>query len=106
MIARALAQRPRILLLDEPTSHLDLSNKGRVLDIIAAQASQGVTVVFTTHEPDLALAWASFSVLMREGQVLTAGPSDETITSAALTQTYGVPVEVIAVDERRVVVRR
>lgn len=105
MIARALAQRPRILLLDEPTSHLDLSNKGRVLEIVEAQAAQGVTVVFTTHEPDLALTAASFAVLMRDGQVLDAGPTTTTITSTALTETYGVSVNVVAVNGRRVVVR-
>jgi iron complex transport system ATP-binding protein len=105
MVARALAQRPRILLLDEPTSHLDLSNKGRVLEIIADQTAQGVTVVFTTHEPDLALSAASFAVLMRGGQVLDAGATETTITSTALTKTYGVSVDVVAVDGRRVVVR-
>lgn len=103
MIARALTQHPRILLLDEPTSHLDLSNKGRVLNIVARQAAQGVTAVFTTHEPDLAAAAAEFVVLMREGRVLEAGPVSTTLTSANLTQTYGVPVQVVELDGRRVV---
>jgi iron complex transport system ATP-binding protein len=104
MVARALAQQPRILLLDEPTSHLDLSNKGRVLGMIAQQASHGVTVAFTTHEPDLAASSADFVVLMRGGRVLDAGPVASTLTSPALTETYGVPVQVLELNGRRIVV--
>jgi iron complex transport system ATP-binding protein len=104
MVARALAQQPRILLLDEPTSHLDLSNKGRVLGIIAQQAAHGVTVAFTTHEPNLATSSADSVILMRAGRVLDAGPILPTLTSAALTRTYGVPVEVIELSGRRIVV--
>ncbi|MGC9467155.1 MAG: ABC transporter ATP-binding protein [Anaerolineae bacterium] len=103
MVARALAQRPRILLLDEPTSHLDLSNKGRVLRIMTEQAARGVTTVFTTHEPALAAGVAEFVVLMRGGRVLEAGPLDEVLTSERLTETYDVPVEVIDIEGRRVV---
>jgi iron complex transport system ATP-binding protein len=104
MVARALAQRPRILLLDEPTSHLDLANRERVLTTLAQQAAQGVTVVFTTHEPNQAASVASFVVLMREGRVLEAGPMDDVITADRLTATYGVPVEVVEVRGRRIVV--
>ncbi|HET89442.1 MAG TPA: ABC transporter ATP-binding protein [Chloroflexi bacterium] len=101
-IARALAQQPRILLLDEPTSHLDLSNKGRVLQLMCQSADDGVTVVFTTHEPDLS-AVADYLILMRQGQTLAAGPADAVFTSDNLSQTYGVPVAVAQVDGQRVV---
>jgi iron complex transport system ATP-binding protein len=47
LLARALAQQPRILLLDEPTSHLDLSNKGRLVKILRELQKQGVTIIFT-----------------------------------------------------------
>ncbi len=103
MVARALVQHPRILLLDEPTSHLDLSNKGRVLDLMAQQAAEGVTVVFSTHEPDLATSAAGFVVLMRGGQVLQAGPVATAVTSESLSRTYGVPVRVVEIEGRRVV---
>ncbi len=104
MVARALAQRPRILLLDEPTSHLDLSNRDRVLGILAQQAGQGVTIVFTTHEPNQAASVATFVVLMRGGQVLEAGPMETVVTADRLSRTYGVPVEVMEVKGRRIVV--
>jgi iron complex transport system ATP-binding protein len=102
MIARALAQQPRILLLDEPTSHLDLSNKGRVLQLVRRLADDGVTVAFTTHEPNLT-AVADYLILMRQGQTLAAGPMDVVFTSGNLSQTYDVPVRVAQVDGHRVV---
>ncbi|MBN1249172.1 MAG: ABC transporter ATP-binding protein [Anaerolineae bacterium] len=104
MVARALAQHPRILLLDEPTSHLDLGNREHVLAILRQQAEQGVTVVFTTHEPNQAADVAAFVVLMRDGRVLEVGPPEEVLTSTWLTRTYGVLVEVVEVRGRRVVV--
>jgi len=103
MVARALTQQPRILLLDEPTAHLDLSNKGRVLGLMRQLTTAGVTVVFTTHEPELAASVAEFVVLMRHGETLAAGLAADVLTSAALSNTYGVAVEVIQVNGRSVI---
>jgi iron complex transport system ATP-binding protein len=105
MIGRALAQQPRILLLDEPTSHLDLSNKERVLQLVRRLADDGVTVVFTTHEPNLS-AVADYLVLMRDGQTLAAGPMDAIFTSGNLSRTYDVPVTVAQVNGHWVVLTR
>lgn len=102
-VARALAQQPQVLLLDEPTAHLDLSNQGRLLTIIRRLEAEGTTPVLTTHDPGLAAEVAGFVVLMRQGQVLAAGPVAATLTAEALSATYGVPVRVLEVDERRVI---
>lgn len=102
-VARALAQKPRILLLDEPAAHLDLGNKSRLLDIMRALAAEGVTQVLTTHDPNLAASVAGFAVLMRHGQILDAGPPEVVLTSEKLSATYGVPVQVFQVDGRRVI---
>jgi iron complex transport system ATP-binding protein len=95
MIARALAQRPKILLLDEPTSHLDVSNRGRVLRLMARQANRGITVVFTTHEPAIAVEIAAYAVLMREGDALAAGPADAILTAENLSRTYRTRVDIV-----------
>ncbi len=104
MLARALAQQPRILLLDEPTSHLDLSNRDRVLTVLRHQVSRGVTVLFTTHDPNLAASTSDYVVLMRQGAVLAAGPTTATLTSERLTMTYGIPVRVVTFEERLFVI--
>jgi iron complex transport system ATP-binding protein len=103
VVARALAQNPRILLMDEPTAHLDLSNKGRLLEIMRSLVEGGVTLVLTTHDPNMAAAVASFVVLMRGGQVQSAGPAESILTASSLSATYGVPVEVFDVEGRRVI---
>ena len=104
VLARALAQEPRVLLLDEPTAHLDLGNKGRVLELVRQQAEAGATVIFTTHEPDLVGTLADNVVLMRAGQALAAGPLDEVFTGENLSRTYNVPVHVLQVEGKRFIV--
>jgi len=101
--ARALAQRPRILLLDEPTAHLDLSNQGRLLQIMRDLIAQGVTLILTTHDPNLASTISEFAVLMRHGEVMDAGPTATMLTTDKLTATYGVPVQTFEVGTRRVI---
>lgn len=104
LIARALAQQPELLLLDEPTAHLDLSNKSRILSTLSDLAGSGVTVVFTTHDPDAAATTAEQLVMMREGQVLASGSIESVLKAELLTATYGVPVRVADVDGQPVVV--
>ena len=100
MVARALAQKPRVLLLDEPTSHLDLSNRDRILNVLRALARDGVTIIFTTHDPNLVAAMADSVVLMRQGALLSAGPIATTLTAKHLSATYGLPVEVVNLHGR------
>ncbi|MGD1991894.1 MAG: ABC transporter ATP-binding protein [Anaerolineae bacterium] len=105
-VARALAQQPRILLLDEPTSHLDLGNQSRVMDIVRRLAGEGVTAVFTTHDPNLAAATAEYVVLMRRGEVHTAASAAVALTPQSLSETYGVAVEVLQTEERTMIYPR
>ena len=102
-IARALAQTPRMLLLDEPTSHLDLGNKRRVLNVLRNVADEGRSVVLTTHDPNAAASVADHVVLLRGGEVLAAGPLEGVFTSDNLSATYGMNVEVLRVNGRSVV---
>lgn len=104
MIARALVQQPSILLLDEPTSHLDLSNRSRVLSLLRRLSRQNVTIVFTTQSPETAIAVAEYGVLMREGNTLASGPVADVLTANYLTATYGVPIEVHEVAGKRVII--
>ena len=103
LIARALAQQPRILLLDEPTSHLDLSNRNITLRILNRLRQDGSTILFTTHDPEAASLVADNLVLMRDGQVLHTGGMEDTFTSTKLSETYGTEIEVIHIDGLHVV---
>ena len=98
-IARALAQQPRIILLDEPTSHLDPSNKKMLVDIIK---KQNATVLFTTHDPDVASACADNIVLMRDGRILNAGPAGEMLQQPLLSETYDTHISVEEIHGKRV----
>jgi iron complex transport system ATP-binding protein len=98
-IARALAQEPRIMLLDEPGSHLDLRNKKMLLDIMADQSA---TVLFTTHDPDAASACAHDIVLMRDGQVVATGPAQEMLQEHYLSKTYDTDIAVMEMRGKRV----
>ncbi|MCX6056077.1 MAG: ABC transporter ATP-binding protein [Chloroflexi bacterium] len=103
LIARALAQQPKILLLDEPTSHLDLSNRNKTLKILNQLRLAGSTIIFTTHDPEAASLIADNLVLMRLGKVLHTGSIDLTFTSEKLSETYGTPIDVIRMEGRRIV---
>jgi len=103
LVARALAQEPRLLFLDEPTSHLDLSNKSRLVKVLRDLQQQGVTIVFTTHEPDVASALATHMVLMRDGHVLQSGTAEEVMTDSSLSELYKLPIHVKELDGKRIV---
>ncbi|MFN3762350.1 MAG: ABC transporter ATP-binding protein [Anaerolineae bacterium] len=103
LIARAVAQETPILLLDEPTAHLDLANKRRILSLLRGLAAQGTTILFTTHDPDAALAVADTCILVRAGRILHQGPVADVLTTEKLTQTYETPLRVLSVDGTRVV---
>jgi iron complex transport system ATP-binding protein len=103
LVARALTQQPKLLFLDEPTSHLDLSNKGKLAHLLKKLVDRGVTILFTTHEPDFAINLADQLVLIRKGQVLRQGPIESVLTTENLTELYQMPLEVRQVDGKQVV---
>jgi len=100
LVARALAQQSGLLLLDEPTSHLDLGNKSRLLRILRELHEQGVTILMTTHEPEIAEAAATQIILMQKGSVFTSGPAQDVLTPENLSRVYGIPIRVVQVDGR------
>ncbi|MCL2696030.1 MAG: ABC transporter ATP-binding protein [Clostridiales bacterium] len=95
LIARALAQQARLLLLDEPTSNLDFGNQARVLSALRDLAGQGYTVLFSSHNPQHALSWADRVLALHEGRVAAAGAANEVITEELLTRLYGLRCRLI-----------
>ena len=95
LIARALAQEPRAILLDEPTASLDFGNQGRVMQAIRELAQQGLAVLFTTHDPNHALRYAHRAALMRDGSLLATGPVRDVIELGALRALYRADVHAV-----------
>jgi iron complex transport system ATP-binding protein len=104
MVARVLVQESSILLMDEPTSHLDLGNTRRVLDLMRALRAAGKTVVFSTHDANAATALADQVVLMKRGDILCSGSPTEVLTPGNLGELYGIEVEVVRLRGRPLVV--
>jgi iron complex transport system ATP-binding protein len=102
LIARALAQEPRILVLDEPTASLDFGNQVRVLDAVRRLAkSHGLTVLLSTHHPEQAFACADRVAVLAGGELLRIGTPAEVVTTDTLRECYGVEVAVLPVAEDR-----
>jgi iron complex transport system ATP-binding protein len=99
LIARSLAQQPRILMMDEPTSNLDFGNQVLVINRIKELARQGMTIIMTTHSPNQALLCSDRVVLIQPGYRYQIGKSEEVINETNLQETYGVPVKMLSYQE-------
>lgn len=95
MIARALAQEPKILVMDEPTANLDYGNMIRVISKIRGLKDKGYGIIMTTHSPDQAFLCESTVALLQRGAPLLFGYVAEVITEKNLRDAYGVSVKVI-----------
>ena len=103
MIGRALAQEPDVILIDEPTAHLDLGNKVKVLKVIRELSTSGRTVLFSTHDPNEASMVADAVVVLDEGRVLDTGIPGDVITKDILQTIYKTDVNLVEVDGKPVV---
>jgi iron complex transport system ATP-binding protein len=102
MIARALAQQAPIIVLDEPTASLDFGNRARVLAEIDRLRASGMTILFSTHEPDHALAHADRALLLADGRPLALDAVARALTPRNIEQLYGTPVRLVHVADGRV----
>lgn len=91
LIARALAQRSRFLIMDEPSASLDFSNQLRVLEQIAHLRSEGLGVLLCTHQPEHAARVADRVILYRDGGILAQGNPWDMLSRERLRQLYGLP---------------
>lgn len=101
LIARALAQEPQLLVMDEPTASLDFGNQLRVLDQITALARRGMAVVLSTHDPDHVFLCGDRAALLRDGRLVALGPPSLVITEEALAALYGVAVDVVELPDHQ-----
>jgi iron complex transport system ATP-binding protein len=104
LLARALAQEASILVLDEPTASLDFGNRVRVLHELDRLRDVGLSIVFSTHEPDQALAHADRALLLSGGRPLVLDTVDRALTAETISAVFGVPVRIADTGGYRVFV--
>lgn len=92
LIARALTQDARILLLDEPTAHLDIAVQLEIMELLATLHRGGVTLVAALHDLNLAAAFCRTLFLMDRGRLVASGPPEAVLTAATLGSIYGAEV--------------
>jgi ABC-type cobalamin/Fe3+-siderophores transport system ATPase subunit len=94
-IARALAQEPRALVLDEPTASLDLKHEMEVLALLQSLAAGGTTIVLVTHNLSVAAQYADTVVLLDRGRLVAAGPPSDVLSPGRVRDVFGWRVELI-----------
>ncbi len=100
LIARAICQQPRIIVLDEPTAPLDLAHQIQVMDLLERlRNEEGVTIIMVSHDLNLAAMYANRLLLLKDGGVISLGQPAEVLTFETLEQAYGC---VLLVDENPV----
>lgn len=99
LIARAIAQQAKILVMDEPSASLDFGNRIRVMQTMKRLAADGYAVIQSTHDPDQAYLYSDKILALHEGQVLAWGKPQEIICDSLISRLYGVAVEVCSLRD-------
>jgi iron complex transport system ATP-binding protein len=97
MIARALAQQPKVLIMDEPTANLDYGNMVLVMSCIRKLARQGLCVIFTSHMPDQAFYCEAKTALLLRNQPMIFGEASKVITEKNLYAAYETDIQILEV---------
>lgn len=101
LIARALAQGARLLVMDEPTANLDYGNQVRIMEHIAGLTADGYSVLLSTHNPEHAFLWSSRTMVMQKGRIIADGPPAEALTERSLEALYGIPVKLFSLGNEK-----
>ncbi len=100
LLARAIIQDAKVLVMDEPTANLDYGNQFRVMERIRGLVESGYTVVISTHNPEHALLFAEKAFVLQDGEVKAAGPSRQVLTEDLMRQLYDVEVKLLDTEFR------
>ena len=109
LIARAMAQQPKFIAMDEPTSNLDMGNQVRVMQLTRLLTQNGYGVIMNTHSPQQAMQYADKVVLLNNGTVSHKGNPEDVLHAHTVTDLYNTPMEIVETftsfgDKRRVLI--
>lgn len=107
-IARALAQQPQILLLDEPTSSMDMKNQLHTMELVRQLAGEEqLTVVISIHDLNLAAMFCDQFLMLKDGKIFSLGSAEKVITEENIREVYGVSTKIMPIDGcRHMVLKR
>ena len=100
-LARVLCQKPDILILDEPTSHLDFGNQIKLLEIIDNLAKSGLSIIMSSHFPDHAFLSSTKVAIMKNKKFIDFGTPDDVVTEENLKRVYSIDVKLMELDDKR-----
>jgi len=106
MMARVLAQEPKVILLDEPVSHLDLSNQSRLLHLLKRLVQEGITVLAVLHDPNVAFTCGDSFFFMKQGRIQRPGPTEAPWDAAFLEELFDTRIETVPHNGRALVIPR
>jgi iron complex transport system ATP-binding protein len=104
LIARAIAQDAKLLMMDEPTSHLDAPHQAWIVALVKELASEGRAVIVAIHDLNLAGALAQRAILLSQGRVVMDAPTEEVLLSAHLDEAFGAAFDRLKTPAGRLVV--
>ena len=102
LIARAMAQQAKILVMDEPAANLDFGNKLRVMQTVKSLTDDGYTIIQSTHDPEQAYLYSDKILALHAGRVLAWGTPGEVVNEHLISNLYGVDVEVCSMHDDRI----
>ena len=105
LLARAIAQKAKILIMDEPTANLDYGNQHHVLRSIQNMARHGFTILLSTHNPEHALRYATSVLAIKDHHVLAQGDAGEILTRGLIKSIYGLDVKILETQVGGTIVR-
>ncbi|HPF19435.1 MAG: ABC transporter ATP-binding protein [Eubacteriales bacterium] len=100
LIARALAQQAPMIILDEPTADLDIGNQHLVMTQLRRLRDEGMTILFSTHDPSQAYRWSDRVLALSEQSIYAEGPPARVICSPVLNHLYHIDATVVPLDDR------
>ena len=98
-IARTLAQHPKIIILDDPTSAVDFGNSMKITDLLIKLRNDGFTIILTCHNPDYPFLFHGYTVAMLPDSKIVFGKSEEILTDQVLSKLYGVQIKRVYLPE-------
>lgn len=93
-LAMALAQQPKVLLLDEPTAHLDINYQIEIMDLIKSLANERLTVILAMHDLNLAVAYADRIAVLHQGRIAALGKPNQVLTEALIARVFKARVQI------------